>query len=410
VRSLIQSLNILENAFLYLFLLLVPVYRWLPIYSNIVAADLAFAALVVMLAVRFFLTGDSIKLKPRHVIAICLVLVWYLLALIFSSSPLNGIDNILQYSYLVLIFLFFKNRGVRESDIHILFIGACVFTFYCLGELILTPIIEGGRYVFGGRFLREATHPQIIVSALCPISIVLWGYTKKLSYALCSLILYLLLIFSFSRGGLIAIHLVLLFMLFNQRTRKIGLVVWCFIFIVIFLLRSIIGPENFVHFFLRLGSIFAIGDDKTFDGLVISAEHGADRFALIKTVFFHSLDWRMIWGHGLDSFVSDVAGFGGLWVGGDEFAKMSTHNLLTMLLYEQGIVGCLIVFFFLTSLIIRLLGATPGLPLKYAFIFSIIALAINSNTDPGVLVERITWVILGMAAGYKDCVFQPVDA
>lgn len=395
-----RSETFVFKFFLVAFLLLVPAYRWLAIYANIVASDLPFLALLMVLMARFLMKGEAFSVSRLNILFWGGMICFWLFSLIFATEPFRGLDNIVQYLFLIAIFIFFYKRPFRERDLKWLMLGSVVFALFATGELILTPILEGGRYVFGSRFIREATHPQIVVSALFPIAMVLWGATRQKFYAVTALTLYLLLIFSFSRGGLIAIHLVLFCMLFVQKTRGVAVKAWVIVFATILGLRAIIGPEHFIHFFLRVASIFSLAGVSKLEGHIIGSEHAADRIALVKTIFCESLDWRLLWGHGIDSFVSDVSSFGGPWISGDGLTKMSTHNLPMMILYEQGLLMTVLMFSFLAYLIYRLLAANSRDPLKYGFVFSLIALFINSNTDPGVIVERITWVILGMAAAF----------
>ena len=156
-----------------------------------------------------------------------------------------------------------------------------------------------------------------------------------------------------------------------------------------------------MYLVFRVATIFTVfSQNVTVAGEHISNQHSADRLELIKATIEHSLNWQFFWGHGLDSFAADIVDFKGPWQAGDGMGtKMSAHNLFVQVLYEQGLFGILLIFGGAAWLIFKLYKSDGGI-LRFGFIFSLFALAVNSNTDPSVLIERLTWVILGMALSY----------
>lgn len=394
-----------ENLVFILFLALVPVYRWMPIVSNIVAADVVFIGLMGMLALRFFAGHLDFRFSQYDFLFFLSVTSVLVFGLIFSSIPDQGIDNLAQIIYLFVVLYVVKTVKYSERYLELLVLFGAIFCFLAVGELVVRPILRGGMYVLGMRFIREATHPQIVVSALMPISATLFiknqGFKRKL-FLLTTFMLYITVIFSFSRGGIIAVHFVIFLMAFSRLTRG---VFNYFLYLMLFMLVAIyivLGHQNFLYLMYRMATIFAVIFGKfSFAGENISNIHGADRVELIKATIEHSFDWKFFWGHGLDSFANDVSSFGGRWMSGDgKGTKMSAHNLPAQMIYEMGVFGILFYFGLGLYLVQKLFRTAVKDPVKNGLALSIIALMINSNTDPGVFVERVLWVVAGFAIAY----------
>lgn len=245
----------------------------------------------------------------------------------------------------------------------------------------LTIIISYVAYTTAGRtsadrILDEATgmNYQSIAYYMAQlfgltVFCILTGYKRKKIYI--NLILYSLLLIQFitcfssgGRGGLVVLLLYFLFFIYkNFKSRK----------------KSLISFVSLIFSFLIFLFViqkFNINDTAGFSRLLDTIHQGDSNRAILQAKALESFYESPIWGHGVGSIFFEIGTY--------------SHNFITDIMVETGIIGLIIIVTFLIICTKFLINSNN------AFITIIFIYALTLNTFSGYwLANHLLWFVFG---------------
>lgn len=204
------------GLFLFTFVLYFRPYELFPVlmWMSTIAFWIAFCTVAIFVPTQLGLEG-GLTSRPREVILILLLVVTALLSIPFALDRTVAWGNFTEYLKVVVMFIVMVNVVRTEKRLRALlllalaagcFLSAAAINDYRLGNLGL----EGRRIlgVIGGIF-ENPNDLALHLVTMIPISVGLMfasrSLLKKAAYILCSLLMVVGVVVTFSRGGFIAL-------------------------------------------------------------------------------------------------------------------------------------------------------------------------------------------------------------
>lgn len=204
------------GLFLFTFVLYFRPYELFPVLSwmSTIAFWIAFCTLAVFVPTQMGLEG-RITSRPREVILILLLVVTALLSIPFALDHSLAWGSFTEYLKVVVMFIVMVNVVRTEKRLRALLLLAlaagCFLSIAATNDYRLGNLALEGRRVAGiiGGIFENPNDLALHLVTMIPISVGLLFATrsllKKAAYILCSLLMVIGVVVTFSRGGFIAL-------------------------------------------------------------------------------------------------------------------------------------------------------------------------------------------------------------
>lgn len=269
---------------------------WLYSYMTVVPFNKLFAALTVI-SIALSARKLQFRMNPSLWLVICLFAVATVSA-IFSIDQSDAGWTIYWRLVKIMAFAFVITAVVRTRlDIHALMLAVALgMGFVGLSEGLFYLVSGGGHKIVGNRSVGDNNMLAVVLLMVVPIVLYLVNQAemrivKIVGYVSTGLIVTAI-IGTFSRGGLIGLVALTLFMLAHSRRKGLGFVAVAAAAVIVVL----VAPESWYH---RMDTISDASQDSSFMGRVVAWKIST-MIALARPLFgggFHAVQHAFAWSY-----------------------------------------------------------------------------------------------------------------
>lgn len=304
----------------------------------------------------------------------------------YFGNIISGVKVSYQFFIVIMAIVYFYSLGSAGREINMRFLYFSIFIFYILAFLYLMASNDFGSF----RWLF--INPNGFGALLVPFSLLLISYklerNSKFLFFYITFCLFLVLS-SGARSSILALLIgisLLLIPLSILRSRlfKSG-----------FLIFLIASPFIIIYLTVFLDFSNYASDVRELTGKNLESGRG-----LIWSFIIKSLNNDYMFGFGVGSSLSDIT-----------YMDLSAHNLYLQILFQSGLIGLLLVFFFFLTIyrLIYTISSASLFKLSLALFSSMLfvqnfeVMALQNN----VTIFFIVWAVIGISLGntkYKSSI------
>ena len=357
-----------------------------------------FLLCIILLALVNFKKYKSFKIILKNINHFLLFSIFFLISFFFinddhSFNYYPQLINIVCYTILAILLVNHQNifSNVMKYTSYILAIVllySLFYHFFILESKLLTASL------FFSKFKNDDhSTKNTLVVLLC---LMLPYLIYRISYELSFINIFIFLIFlvsiyyTFSRTGIVLYFFILIAIIFTFKKQFAFASIFIFFTTLLLIFLFQISYEKY-NYLKGLANQQVLGEDYDFGKVSRTFSYESSRFKYIK-FSFEGFKEKPLLGHGVTKFYQNAKEYDNKKI---LIRKPISHNDYATILYEQGIIGVLVLLFFFWAILRNLIFSMPNDKFALVKIIQFLTLIIALNFI-NLIDHAVFWIFMSL--------------